>query len=39
MLIKAAGVDFRVGGNRAFLVPGLELRPVPPPEAYFEPIN
>jgi antirestriction protein ArdC len=31
-LIKASGIDFRIGGSRAFYI-------VPPPEAYFEPIN
>lgn len=38
-LIKATGIDFRVGGNRAFYVPAHDYVQVPPPQAYFEPIN
>ena len=38
-LIKATGIDFRIGGNRAFYVPSLDYVQVPPPAAYFEPIN
>ena len=38
-LIKATGIDFRIGGNRAFYVPALDYVQVPPPAAYFEPIN
>jgi antirestriction protein ArdC len=38
-LIRATGVDFRIGGNRAFYAPGPDLIVVPPPQAYFEPIN
>jgi antirestriction protein ArdC len=38
-LIQATGIDFRVGGNRAFYVPALDYVQVPPPQAYFEPIN
>ena len=38
-LIKATGVDFRIGGNRAFYVPSQDYVMVPPPMAYFEPIN
>ncbi|ANH05784.1 MAG: ArdC family protein [Bradyrhizobium sp.] len=38
-LIKATGVDFRIGGNRAFYVPSQDYVTVPPPQAYFEPIN
>ncbi len=38
-LIKATGIDFRIGGNRAFYVPSLDHVQVPPPAAYFEPIN
>lgn len=38
-LIKATGIDFRIGGNRAFYVPGHDFVQVPPPQAYFEPIN
>jgi antirestriction protein ArdC len=39
MLIRATGVDFRIGGNRAFYTPGPDFVMVPPPQAYFEPIN
>jgi antirestriction protein ArdC len=38
-LIQATGIDFRIGGNRAFYAPGPDLVMVPPPQAYFEPIN
>jgi antirestriction protein ArdC len=38
-LIKAAGIDFRIGGNRAFYIPSEDYVQVPPPTAYFEPIN
>ena len=38
-LIKATGVDFHIGGNRAFYVPSQDYVMVPPPQAYFEPIN
>ena len=38
-LIKATGIDFRIGGNRAFYVPSQDFVMVPPPQAYFEPIN
>lgn len=38
-LIKATGIDFRIGGNRAFYVPALDYVQVPPPQAYFEPID
>ncbi|OSI72285.1 antirestriction protein ArdC [Bradyrhizobium canariense] len=38
-LIKATGIDFRIGGNRAFYVPTGDYVQVPPPQAYFEPIN
>ncbi|OJY74066.1 MULTISPECIES: zincin-like metallopeptidase domain-containing protein [unclassified Rhizobium] len=38
-LIAATGVDFRIGGNRACYAPGLDYVMVPPPQAYFEPIN
>jgi antirestriction protein ArdC len=38
-LIKATRVDFRIGGNRAFYAPGPNYVQVPPPQAYFEPIN
>src|SRR5215471_19956606 len=38
-LIKATGIDFRIGGNRAFYAPVEDYVQVPPPYAYFEPIN
>ncbi|MCP1931067.1 ArdC family protein [Bradyrhizobium elkanii] len=38
-LIRATGIDFRIGGNRAFYVPALDYVQVPQPQAYFEPIN
>ncbi len=38
-LIKATGIDFRIGGNRAFYVPSEDYVQVPPPAAYWEPIN
>ncbi|WP_429912196.1 ArdC family protein [Glycocaulis sp.] len=38
-LIEATGIDFRVGGNRAFYVPAHDYVQVPPPQAYFEPVN
>ena len=38
-LIKATGIDFRIGGNRAFYVPSADYIQVPPPSSFFEPIN
>ena len=38
-LIKATGIDFRIGGNRAFYSPSEDYVQVPPPAAFFEPIN
>lgn len=38
-LIRATGIDFRIGGDRAIYVPALDYVQVPPPQAYFEPIN
>ena len=38
-LIKATGIDFHIGGNKAFYIPSLDVVHVPPPAAYFEPIN
>lgn len=38
-LIRATGIDFRIGGDRAFYVPAHDYVQVPPPQAYFEPIN
>ena len=38
-LIEASGIDFRIGGNRAFYVAAQDYVQVPPPQAFFEPIN
>ncbi|RWE06344.1 MAG: DUF1738 domain-containing protein [Mesorhizobium sp.] len=38
-LIKATGIDFRIGGDRAYYVPAHDYVRVPPPAAYHEPIN
>ncbi|MGO4637023.1 ArdC family protein [Mesorhizobium sp. 2RAF45] len=38
-LIRSTGADFRIGGNRAFYSPASDFVQVPPPAAYFEPIN
>ncbi|MFQ3452443.1 zincin-like metallopeptidase domain-containing protein [Bradyrhizobium sp. UFLA01-814] len=38
-LIRATAIDFRIGGNRAFYAPDADFVMVPPPHAYFEPIN
>ena len=38
-LIKATGIEFRIGGSRAFYIPSQDYVQVPPPAAYFEPIN
>ena len=38
-LIRATGIDFRIGGGRAFHMPAHDYVQVPPPQAYFEPIN
>jgi antirestriction protein ArdC len=38
-LIAATGADFRIGGTRAFYSPSGDFVQVPPPQAYFEPIN
>jgi antirestriction protein ArdC len=38
-LIKATGIDFRIGGGRAYYDPAEDYVRVPPPAAYFEPIN
>jgi len=38
-LIRATGVDFRIGGERAFYDPRHDFVQVPPPQAYFKPIN
>jgi antirestriction protein ArdC len=38
-LIAATGADFRVGGARAYYNATSDFVRVPPPAAYFEPIN
>src|SRR5579863_7214566 len=38
-LIRATGVDFRIGGARAFYDPRRDFVQVPPPQAFFEAIN
>jgi antirestriction protein ArdC len=38
-LIRATSIDFRIGGDRAFYAPAPDYVQVPPPQAYFEPIN
>jgi antirestriction protein ArdC len=38
-LIKATGIDFRIGGDRAFYAVATDYVQVPPPQAFFEPIN
>ena len=38
-LIRATKIDFRIGGVRAFYDPIRDFAQVPPPQAYFEPIN
>jgi antirestriction protein ArdC len=38
-LIAATGAEFRIGGARAFYSPVGDFLQVPPPQAYFEPIN
>jgi hypothetical protein len=38
-LVAANGADFRIGGARAFYSPSGDFVRVPPPQAYFEPIN
>ncbi|SBV31865.1 Antirestriction protein ArdC [uncultured Sphingopyxis sp.] len=38
-VIAASGVDFRIGGDKAFYVPAHDFVAVPPQSAFFEPIN
>jgi antirestriction protein ArdC len=38
-LIRATGADIRIGGDKAFYMPSEDFIRVPPPSAYFEPIN
>ena len=38
-VIVASGVDFRIGGDRAFYVPSEDFVQVPPQPAFFEQVN
>lgn len=38
-VIAASGVDFRIGGDKAFYVPSLDFVQVPPQPAFFEAVN
>ena len=38
-LIRASGADFRIGGDRACYDVARDAVRVPPPQAYFEPVN
>lgn len=38
-VIAASGVDFRIGGDRAFYVPSHDFVAVPPQPAFFEQVN
>jgi len=38
-LIRASAIDFRIGGDRAYYAPAPDYVMVPPPQAFFEPIN
>ena len=38
-VIAASGVDFRIGGTRAFYVPSLDFVQVPPQPTFFEQVN
>ncbi|TPG42733.1 DUF1738 domain-containing protein [Sphingomonas koreensis] len=38
-VIAASGVDFRIGGDRAFYAPGADFVQVPPQPAFFDQIN
>lgn len=38
-VIAASGVDFRIGGDKAFYVPSLDFVQVPPQPAFFEQVN
>ena len=38
-VIAASGVDFRIGGSRAFYAPGPDYVQVPPQPAFFEQVN
>ncbi|MGV7120429.1 ArdC family protein [Sphingopyxis sp. 550A] len=38
-VIAASGVDFRIGGNKAFYVPSADYVQVPPQPAFFDQVN
>ncbi|PWC39350.1 zincin-like metallopeptidase domain-containing protein [Azospirillum sp. TSO35-2] len=38
-LIRASGIEFRIGGTRAFYSPQHDYVQIPPPQAFFEPVN
>lgn len=38
-LIRASGIEFRIGGTRAFYSLQHDYVQVPPPQAFFEPVN
>jgi antirestriction protein ArdC len=38
-LIRAIGADLRIGGDKAYYDVAGDFIRVPPPQAYFEPIN
>jgi antirestriction protein ArdC len=38
-VIAASGVDFRIGGDKAFYMPSLDIVQVPPQPAFYEQIN
>jgi antirestriction protein ArdC len=38
-LIEASHIEFRIGGDQAFFMPAGDYVQVPPPRAFFEPIN
>ncbi len=38
-LIRATGAKFRICGSEAFYSPGADTVHVPPPQAFFEPVN
>jgi antirestriction protein ArdC len=38
-LIRATGADLRISGDRAFYLPSADYIQVPPPTAFFEPVN
>lgn len=38
-VIAASGVEFRIGGHKAFYAPGADFVAVPPQTAFFDPVN